>query len=80
MRDRTDVRFQLARAVSVRLEVFDEAGRRVRQLLRAELPAGDFSVRWDGTDGSGEPVPAGTYLYRLGLGDAERTGRLTVGR
>jgi len=79
-RDRTDVRFQLDRAAPVRLDVFDESGRRVVTLLDARLPAGDYSVRWDAADDHGQPVPAGTYVYRLELGDEQRSGRVTVAR
>ncbi len=79
-RDRAEVRFQVARAVPVRLELFDGSGRRVRTLLRTELPAGDYAVRWDGNDDDGRPVAAGTYLYRLDLGGDERSGRLAVVR
>ena len=39
--------------------------RRVRRLVKAELPAGPHEVAWDGTDGGGVEVTAGSYYLRL---------------
>jgi hypothetical protein len=59
------VRFDLARAGRARLTVFDLAGRRVRTLCDAELPAGAHDRVWDGRDDGGQPLPSGTYYARL---------------
>lgn len=50
---------------SVRIEVYDLAGHRVRELLNAELVPGVYSVQWDGTDTRRAPVPSGAYLLAL---------------
>lgn len=52
------------------LEIYDAAGRRVRGLVSAVLPAGDHTAVWDGTDDSHRRVPSGVYLYRLESGGA----------
>ena len=50
-----------AGANSVRLDVYDEAGRNVfTQSLGRQAP-GDVSVRWAGTDQKGQRMPAGRY-------------------
>ena len=64
------VRFALPAAGPARLEVFDCAGRRVRALVRASLPAGPHPAVWDGRDGSGRPVAGGIYFVRLESGGA----------
>ena len=46
----TTIAFDLARAQSVRLEVFDLRGRLVRRLQDGVLAAGRHEVRWDGRD------------------------------
>jgi hypothetical protein len=46
------------------IQVFDAAGRLVRQ-LRASPAEGSQFLDWDGRDGAGRPVPAGTYFYRM---------------
>ena len=50
---------------SIRLQVFDTAGRLVRTLLD-DRPAGrNGRLAWDGTDDAGESVPTGMYLLYL---------------
>ncbi len=74
------VRFELSRTTQVRLEVYDQAGRAVRTLVGATLPAGRYNVRWDGTADDGTGAPAGTYTYQLQRGTEVQAGRLVVTR
>lgn len=43
-------------------------GRHVRELVDADVPAGDYSVVWDGRDYDGRAVSSGVYFYRLTAG------------
>ncbi|GIX07195.1 MAG: hypothetical protein KatS3mg115_1598 [Candidatus Poribacteria bacterium] len=48
--------------------LFDLHGRRVRTLMdRQAVFTSTLTVEWDGTDGSGRPVPIGVYLYQVEL-------------
>jgi len=58
------------------LAVFDLAGRRVRSLAPAGLPAGAHRVAWDGNDDFGRPAPAGVYHVRLTGPGAGLEGRV----
>jgi hypothetical protein len=72
----TSIRFELARAASVRLEVFDVRGACVAVLIEGDvLPAGGHARTWDGRDQAGRLAPPGIYLVRL-----EAAGRAWVGR
>lgn len=51
----------IARAADVRLDVVDLAGRRLREIERGPIPAGEREVRWDGRDASGASVGPGLY-------------------
>jgi flagellar hook assembly protein FlgD len=44
--------------------LYDAAGRHVRTLVDAKLPAGTHSVVWDGKDDAGPPV-TGACFYPL---------------
>jgi choice-of-anchor B domain-containing protein len=59
------VDFTLARAARADVAVFDASGRLVRLLGQNFLRAGRHTVQWDGKDAAGDPVPAGTYLFRV---------------
>jgi spore coat protein A len=61
----TRIHYDLPREASIRLAVFDIAGRSVRVLDRSRRPAGAHSVQWDGRDDAGRDMPAGLYLVRL---------------
>ncbi len=70
------VRFTVPRASRVRLAVFDVAGRRVRELLDADVPASERGVTWDGTRDDGRDAAPGVYAVRLESGATTRTRRV----
>jgi hypothetical protein len=75
---RTTVSFRVAEAGRVSLACYDLAGRRVRRLLDAELPAGAHSSVWDGADDAGRGLASGVYLLRLGTPSGVTTGRVLL--
>jgi len=74
----TEIGLALARPGQVRLAVYDVRGRLVRVLEDRSLPAGFHDVTWDGTDSSGQPVPAGVYFSRLEAGDVRQTRKMVL--
>ncbi len=61
----TRIRFYLSTGSSIRLEIFNTVGQRVRLLENATLPAGEHQLLWDGRDHLGRVLPSGVYVYRL---------------
>jgi hypothetical protein len=78
-RDRVRIAFGIPLGVDepVALEVFDAAGRRVRDLVRNGMRAGRYDIHWDGRDAEGSLVATGTYFIRLTVGDFRETRKLT---
>jgi len=74
-RDGITIRFALPRDAEVSLGVFDVAGRRLIDLARGTLPAGEHSRRWSFRDASGAEVPVGLYIVKL-----EAEGRVLTQR
>lgn len=74
----TTIRFELAQAGPVRLEVFNLAGQRVRTLHEGELSAGTHSLVFDARDGEGRELGSGLYFYRLSSGASCRTERMLL--
>lgn len=62
---RTTIRFDLATAGPVLLDVFDLRGQRIRTLVMGDLSAGRHEATWDGRNEHGEGVATGVYLARL---------------
>lgn len=68
-RDVTSIAFDLSGVSgAVRLEVFDVAGRRVRLLADGARGGGRAEAQWDGANDAGEPMPPGSYFFRLDAG------------
>jgi hypothetical protein len=72
----THIRFAIPKTGPVTLGIFDQQGRRVRQLVDGTLSAGAHEVRWDGRDAAGRQVPSALYFYRLVADGRPLTGRV----
>ena len=74
-----DTRMQLTLPTAERVlaRVYNPAGRLVKTLVDAPLPAGEYFVPWDGTDERGMRVASGVYFVRLEAG-ADRASRMVV--
>jgi len=64
----THIQFSLSSREFAVLKVFDLLGREVKTLMEKNLSAGDYKVKWDGTNNAGQPMSSGVYLYRLRAG------------
>jgi hypothetical protein len=77
---RLTLTFTVPRTGPVVLDIVDPAGRLVRRLAAAGMPAGPHSLTWDGRDGRGRAVAAGTYLARLTLSGTVTANKVTIVR
>jgi hypothetical protein len=68
---------QLPRAGTLRVDVMDVTGRRVRTLVAGEFAAGARELSFDGRDDSGRELPPGIYRVRARTG-AEITSRTLI--
>jgi hypothetical protein len=78
---RVTVEYRLARGGEVRVSIYDVAGRRVAEPLRARQEAGGRLASWDGRGDGGKRVSPGVYFLRVTL-DGARIGtrRIVVSR
>lgn len=65
----TELSFTLSQAVAVHIDVQQE-GVVVATLFDGSLGTGAHTLAWDGTDGAGDPLPAGSYTLALVVTDA----------
>ena len=61
----TSLSFELKYEDNVLLAVYDAQGREVRRLIDGSVGPGRHELTWDGRNGAGAEVAAGTYFYRL---------------
>ncbi len=76
--DRTNVAFSLPSEGGVRVDVFDAAGRRVRTLLDAVLPAGRHDRTWDLRGADGRRAAPGVYFVNLRTASGSVTRRVVA--
>jgi hypothetical protein len=74
----TTIRFALAQPAFTGVVIVDLAGRRVRTLTGAFLPAGPHELVWDGRDDAGLPSPAGVYHAVATSGAQRASTRLAL--
>jgi hypothetical protein len=77
-RDRTEFRVDLARPAEVDFGVYDASGRRVRVLQSGALPAGFFTISWDGRDAGGRRAASGHYFVAGSANGALVKRRVTL--
>lgn len=77
----TTISFFIPEGIShstVELNIYDERGQQIKQLLKSVLPSGEYAVRWDATDGSGRAVASGVYFYHLIVGSQRQVGKMSL--
>jgi hypothetical protein len=74
----TQIDYVLPQAGRVTLTVWDAGGRCVRILVDACKPQGNHSIRWDGKDEAGNPLPSGVYFSRLDADYSTLTQRIVL--
>jgi len=72
--------FSLEQDGHVVLSLYDVAGRLVRRVADAELPAGRHTARWDGRGRDGRPAASGVYFCVFETGGRRMSRKLVVVR
>jgi len=61
----TTISFDLPEKTCAEILIFDQVGREIWRSNKSDYSAGKYSVNWNGTNHSGQPVGTGMYLVRL---------------
>ncbi len=69
----TVIRFDLPRATTMALTIYNTSGQRIRTLASGRRPPGRYSAVWNGLDERGQAVSSGVYLYRLETPEFDET-------
>ena len=79
----TWIPFKLSKDSDVTIEIYDIAGRLIRELQLGYIPAGSYVARdmaayWDGRNEAGGPVASGIYFYTIQAGEFTATRKMAV--
>jgi hypothetical protein len=78
---RTEIVYRIpvgSRSSRVVVNVYDTLGRKVRNLVDADLRPGAYVAAWDGRDHTGARVASGIYFYRLRWNGSNVTRRMLL--
>ncbi|MEZ4746457.1 MAG: glycosyl hydrolase family 18 protein [Calditrichia bacterium] len=65
-------------SADVQLNIFNLRGQLVRKLVSEKLSPGQYEVRWNAQNSSGQPVASGVYLYQLRVGDVIQVRKMQL--
>jgi hypothetical protein len=74
----TAVRFTLAQSEHVRIDVYDSAGKFVKNLVDEVRSAGPQQAAWNGTDANDRRVASGVYFVRMSTRGEEFTRKIVL--
>ena len=74
----TTIRFQLPKAIKVKVVVYNINGRIVKTLADGRKNAGYYELHWSGQNNTGSRVSSGVYYVRLEAGDFKATKKMLL--
>lgn len=74
----TTIRYEVAEAGRIRIDIYNVLGQRVRRLVDSRHEKNLYEVQWNGTDERGKPVASGVYFYRLVTPEVTLTRRMLL--
>ena len=78
--DETRLQVGLPAKSDVRVEIYDVAGRRVRETVAPAQSSGWNTLRIEARDASGHQLPSGVYFYRVHAGAETVTRKMVIAR
>jgi hypothetical protein len=69
----TKINYTIAKAVDVNIAVYNMLGQEVKTLVNRFMPAGQYSVNFDGSG-----LSSGVYYYRINAGDFNSVKKMTL--
>jgi flagellar hook assembly protein FlgD len=74
----TKIRFDLPRAVHVKLSIYNIKGELVKTLVDRYINKGRKEITWNAKDNRGRVVSSGIYFYRLVAGEFVQTRKMVL--
>ena len=63
----TTIGYELNQPGQVTLNIFDNLGRQIVELVKEQKSPGYHQVQWDGRDSNQQSVPSGIYIYQINI-------------
>jgi hypothetical protein len=76
--DETLIEYGIPEKCNVNVKVFDIHGSQIIKIKDAMENAGNYTIKWDGKNGSNQSIPSGIYLCRIQAGKYQKTLRMLL--
>jgi PKD repeat protein len=63
----TTIRYDLKEPAFIEIQILNNKGQMVKDLVEEDQPAGQYSIRWSGRDEYGNKVSSGVYFYKMNV-------------
>jgi len=73
---KTQINFEIAQEVDVKIQIFNVLGQRVRTLVNRKMVPGKGHATWFGKNDFGAQVSTGIYIYRIEAGDFVKSQKM----
>ncbi len=74
----TTIKYELPEATEISLIIYNLQGQSVRTLVSTSLPAGSYTVDWDGRNDKGMQMSSGAYLLKIEAGSFIKTRKMML--
>lgn len=74
----TTISFTIVADGTVKLDIYNILGQKIRTLINDEMPAGVHYVVWDGKNNHNQTVGSGVYFYRLERNDSSQVKKMIL--
>ena len=74
----TTIQYTLSEAGRVTIDIYDLSGKVVKRLVNDETLPGSYSVTWDATGETGDPVEDGFYFFKVRQGNHYFTEKMVL--
>ena len=74
----TTLKFNVQKEVLVKITIYNQLGKRVKDLVNENYAVGTHSVTWNSTNNQGKQVSAGMYIYTIQAGEFRATKKMVL--
>ena len=74
----TTIEYSLSSNSFVKIAIYNTLGRRIKTLIRANITAGNYKIKWNGTDNTGTMSNSGIYFCKIEADNRQRIKRLLL--
>jgi len=74
----TSINYMVQENCKVCIDIYNQQGKLVKQLVNKNQGAGVYNVNWRANDESGNSVNSGLYFYKINIGDRNEIGKIIL--